>query len=806
MSTVFQDLTYAFRMLLRRPGLTAVIVLTLAIGIGANTAIFSVINAVVLRPLHFEDPERLVMVEEMLENADEGRGLASYPNFEDWRKQNQAFEEIAVVRGEGFTLTGTDEPDRIRGARVSAGFFRLLRVEPALGRTFLPEEDQAGGEKVVVLSDELWRRRFGAAPDALGRMLTMDGQPFKIVGVLPPGFQFPTAVSNAEVWTAAALVDPVFLGSRGGHTFKAVARLKPGISFAQASTDMSTIARRLQAQYPDTNKDWGIRLVPLHEQVVGSVRPALTMLLGAVALVLLIACANVANLLLAQCAGRTREFAVRAAVGGGRLRLIRQLLTESTLVGMLGGLLGIVLALWSMDAVVALIPPDLPRASEIGFDVRVFAFALLLSMLTSLIFGLAPALQVTRASLSTPLKEGWRGSVPGSRSRLRSSLIVCEVALTLVLLVGAGLLMRSFHRLVNVEPGFEPDNVLTFGLSVPRAGNMSSSERARLFENVRTRVQSLPEVTSACANVVLPLTESGIGLTFTVEGQTDAEEREALYGSISSNYFSTLGVPLLQGRMFTELDARETAGVMIINEKMAQRFWPDNDALGQRLRISVSFPGVEPDSFEIVGVVSNVRESLLDEPEPCMYVPFHQQTWPQMAFALRITGDPVSVTSAVRREVAAVTPDIAPYGFKTLSQYVADTVAQRRFATIALGTYACVALILAIVGLYGTVSYMVSQRTREIGVRLALGAQRADVIRLVLQQGILLTAIGLVAGLVGALAATRVLSNLLFGITAVDPTTFAAVSALLAVVATSACYLPARRATKVDPMVALRCE
>jgi len=806
MHTVFQDLAYAFRMLCRRPGLTAVIVLTLAIGIGANTAIFSVINAVVLRPLRFKDSEQLVTVQEILETEGGGRGLVSYPNFEDWRIQNQVFEEIAVMRGQGFTLTGTDQPERIRGARVSAGFFRLLRVEPALGRTFLSEEDEAAGSKVAVIGDELWRRRMGAEPGVLGRTLTLDGEPFRIIGVLPPDFRFPGSLAHAEVWTPATLVEREFLHSRGGHTFRAVARLKPGTSIEHASADMTTIARRLQEQYPDTNKDWGIRLVPLHEQVVGSARPALTMLLGAVGLVLLIACANVANLLLAQCAGRTREFAVRAAVGGGRLRLIRQLLTESALVGMSGGLLGIVLALWSMDAVVTLIPPDLPRANEIGFDARVFAFALLLSFLTSLIFGLAPALQVTGLSLAMPLKEAWRGSVTGRRSRLRSSLIVCEVALTLVLLVGAGLLMRSFHRLMSVEPGFEPENMLTFEFSVPRASKMSSSERARLFENVRARVAALPEVTSACANVVLPLTESGIGLTFTVEGQPDAEEREALYGSISSNYFDTLGVPLLQGRMFTELDTRETTGVMIINEKMASRFWPNNDALGQRLRISVSFPGVEPDSFEIVGIVANIRESILDEPEPYMYVPFQQQTWPTMSFAARITGDPVSVTAAVRREVASITPDIAPSGFKTLSQYVSGTVAQRRFATIALSIYAFAALVLAVVGLYGTLSYMVAQRTREIGVRLALGAQRADVIQLVLRHGLRLTGTGLAAGLVGAFAATRVLSNLLFGITAVDPTTFAGVSAILAIVATLACYVPARRATKVDPMVALRCE
>ncbi len=807
MNSILQDLRYAVRMVTSRPGFTAVIILTMAIGIGANTAMFSVIHSVLLRPLPFEEPDQLVMVKETLETQEEARGLVSYPNFEDWRNDSRFFDGMAAIRSKSFTVTGADQPERINGARVSAEFFPLLRVSPALGRTFLPEEDRVGAEKVAVIADGLWQRRFGGDPDVLDGTLTLNGEPFRIVGVLPPGFRFPVVIGQAEVWTPTALVDELFLGSRGAHTFRVVARMKPDVTLQQASSDLSTIAQRLELDYPKSNADRGVGLVPLHEQVVGAVRPALMMLFGAVALVLLIACANIANLLLTQCAGRGREFAVRAAVGGGRVRLIRQLLTESALVGVLGGLLGIVMALWSLDAVVALMPADLPRGGGIAIDARVFGFAFALSLLTSLAFGLAPAIQATRVNLAEPLKECSRAMASATRTRLRNALIVGEVALSLVLLIGATLLMRSFHRLMSVEPGFEPNNLLTFEFSIPRT-HATAVQRTELFEQVRERVETLPEVVSACANVVLPLTESGIGLGFAVQGHPVAEpgDQTALYGSISPNYFHTLGIPLLDGRTFTPHDTRNSPGVMVINEKMSRRYWPNGDAIGQRLRISERLDERDPDVFEIVGIVADNRESIVDQPEPYMYVPFRQQTWRLMTFAVRTEAPPASVTKMIRRELASMTPDIAPRSFKTLEQFLSETVAQRRFATIALSTYALVAFVLAMIGLYATLSHTVGQRTHEIGVRMALGAKRLDVIQLVLRQGLSLTGIGVCVGILVAAGVTRVLTSLLYGITPVDPSTFVGISLALVVTAALACFAPAHRAAKVDPMLALRRE
>jgi len=812
MGVFLQDARFAIRTLLKRPGFAAVIILTLALGIGANTAIFSVLNGVVLRPLQFEDPDELVMVWETRMETGLDQGLASYPNFRDWKEQNQVFDGLAAIRSTGVTLTGVDEPERIRGAQVSGEFFSLLRTEAAVGRIFRSEDNEVGAEAVVVLGDGLWHRRFGGDPEIIGQSLTLDGKVHTVIGILPPGFRFPVNLAEAELWTPLDL-EFMFIPVRRAHWLNVIGRLKPDVTLAQARAEMDTIAVRLEQQYPDANAGRRVNIIPLHEQVVAHARSPLFMLLGAVGLVLLIACANVANLLLARSTGRRGELAIRTAVGAGRLRLVRQLLTESVLLGLAAGAAGVLLAMWGVEALASLVPADLPRTDEISVDGSVFAFALVLALCASVIFGLAPALHAAPSNLPAALKESGRESaIVGSRGRLRGVLVASEVALALVLLIGAGLLMRSFHRLMRVDFGFAPENVLTFELSLPSTANQSADQQAALYGQVLERLESLPAVQSACANTTLPLTGGGISLSFEIEGRPQPApdtEPSALYGSISPSYFHTLGIPLLEGRSFNELDTRGRPGVMIINQAMAQRFWPGESPLGQRLRVQrgpVVSGASDPDSYEIVGVVGDVRRFILEEPEPCMYVPIWQQTWSFMSFALRSAGNPRSVVPAVRGEVGAVTQEAAPYAFKTLDQYLAETVAQRRFAMLLLGIFAAVALILASVGIYGTLCYTVAQRTHEMGVRMALGAQQTDLVGMVLKQGLALAGSGLVIGLIGAFAATRVLTSLLFEITALDPTTFVGVPVLLGSVSLLACYIPARRATKIDPMVALRYE
>ncbi len=811
MNAVLQDLRYAFRTLVRRPAFTAVIVVTLALGIGANTAIFSVINAVVLRPLSYDSSGELVMVWETNEERGSNQFFVSYPNFRDWKEQNEVFEDIGVLRPGSFTLTGVDVPLRVEGAAVSTGFFATLRLNAAIGRTFRAEEDRAGAPNVVVLSDGFWRRHLGADPDPVGRTLALDGADFTVVGVLPQGFDFPVRISGAELWTPTGL-RARWLEKRGGHTFRTVARLKAGVTLAQAQAEMDTIAGRLEQQYPDSNTGYGVNVVPLHEQVVGNVRPALLILLGAVGLVLLIACANVANLLLARSEGRRQELAVRAALGAGRARLMRQLLTESMLLGVLGAAMGVLLAFWCKDVLVGIIPRDVPRVGEIGIDGWVLAFALLVALGTGVVFGLGPALHATRFHLTDSLKEGRFTTASSGRYRLRRLLVVSEVAVALVLLVGAGLLMRSFLRVTDVDLGFRPESVMTFRMSPPGAAYANGERRAELFRQVIERVETLPGVQSVSASTTLPLTDMGIGLSFSVLGREEtaaAEDSVALFDSVSPDYFEAMGIPLLRGRGFTEQDRRQGLGVMLINQAMAQmvrRLHPDVDPMGLRLTISADFDENEPGFFEIVGIVGDVRRSITDEPEPHMYVPFQQQTWESMSFAVRTAGDPSSVVGAVRSAVSSVTRDVAAYNFRTLEQYLGNSLAHRLFAMLLLGIFAALAVTLAAVGIYGMLSYSVAERVHEIGVRMALGALRTDVLRFVLRRGLTLTAIGLGIGIVASLVITRVLASFLYETSTADPVTLVGVSLLLVVVALLSCYIPARRATKVDPMVALRYE
>jgi putative ABC transport system permease protein len=808
MGILLQDVRYAFRTLMKRPALAAVIAVTLGLGIGANTAIFSVLNGVVLRPLSFDHPDDLVVVRET-DRERGGRPISvSYPNFVDWRAQNHVFEDIGILRSKGFTLTGVDEPERIPGARVSAGFFSALKVKAALGRTLRADEDQPGSQRVVVVSDGLWHRRFGGDPGLVGRTLTLDGDPFTVIGILPPGFDFPVRVSGAEVWTQAFL-DTRFVESRGAHGYRVVARLRPNITLEQAQAEMDTIARRLERQYPDVNAGFGVSVIPLHEQVVGQVRPAMLVLMGAVGLVLLIACANVANLLLARGAGRRSELAIRATLGAGRLRLARLLLTESVLLGLAGGAAGLLLALWAKDALVANVPADLPRVNEIGLDANVLAFTAGMSLFAGLLFGVAPALHVTRLNLSSSLKEGGRPSAGMGRHRLRSLLVICEVAMALVLLIGAGLLLRSFAGLTGVKLGFDPERVLTFRISAPGQGSTTGRQRAEFYDRTLARLEALPGVRSASAGTSLPHTDDAIGLTFQVLDHPELGEPVALYDAVSADYFHTMGIPLLKGRLLTRSDTRGRPGVLVINEsfaRMARQHLPDEEPIGLRLTPHGPRDADDPESFEVVGIVGDVRDSVYDEPEPHMYLPLLQQTWASATFAVRTHGDPAALVGAVRSELAAMTKAEAPYAFRTMKQHIANSVAPRRFGLLVLGVFATVALALAAVGIYGMLSNTVAQRTHEVGVRMALGAQAHDVFRLVIRQGLTLTAIGRVIGLGASVASTRVLSSQLYEIGPMDPLTFIGISILLGAVALLACYIPARRATKVDPMVALRCE
>jgi putative ABC transport system permease protein len=807
---LLQDLRYAVRTLAKNPGFTAVVVATLALGIGANTAIFSVLNAVVLRPLPFPEPDRLVMIWESAEDNGMPQAPVAYAYSEDWRQQNDVFEGIAGIQPTRFTLMGADHPEQVQGARVSAKFFPLLGVEAAVGRTFLPDDDRVGAQETVVLSDGLWRRRFGASPDVIGQTLTLARTEHVVVGVLPPEFDFPDMVSGAEVWTPATAERPVFLSSRSGHRFLTLARLKPGVTHEQALANMEGIAAGLVEVYPESNAGWEVRIVSLHERVVGKVRPLLLMLLGAVVLVLLIACANVGSMLLARSESRAREFAVRGALGAGRLRLAQQLLTESVVLSLLGGIFGVLLAMWSVAALASVIPRGLPRSDDIGVDWRVLAFALALTLCASLIFGLFPAMYASPSNLPASLKEGRRATPAGrQRRRLQGAIIVAEMALALVLLVGAGLLMRSFHRLASVDLGFDPGNILTFRLSLLPTMELSGAQRSEMYGQVLERVEALPGVRSACANLGLPLTDFGSEWTFRIPSRpkpTVARDWMAQVGTINADYFNALGIPLLRGRPFTEQDTRDSLGVMIINDAMAQRFWPHSDPLGDRLELLGTYDDKNPNSHEIVGVVANSREAILEEPQPYMYVPFRQRHFNAMAFGLRTTGNPASMVNAVRGAVASVAKQAVATRFCTLEQYIAKTVAERRFATVLLSAYAAVAVALAAVGIYGVLSYLVAQRTHEIGVRMAIGAQWGDVLRSVLKRGLALTGTGVCVGLLLALASTRVLSSMLYEVSATDPTTFVGVCLLLAVVALSACYIPARRATKVDPIVALRFE
>jgi putative ABC transport system permease protein len=801
MRTLLQDMRYGMRMLMKRPGFTLIAVFTLALGIGANTAIFSVINGVLLRPLPYAESDRLVRVYEKRLKLGRQRNSVSAPDFFDWRNRNRVFEDLAAYTPWSTNLTGGEEPERLMGTVTTASLFSVLGVHPALGRAFLPEEDQPNGNRVVVLSHHLWQRRFGSDPGIVGKPIVLNGNPYTVVGVMPAGFEFPS--KETELWATLGL-DPSNQEGRGSHFLDVIARLKPGVTLQQAQTNMDTVAGELEKQY-QVNTGHGVNIFPLYEEIIGSVRPALMVLLGAVGFVLLIACANVANLLLVRTVGRQKEIAIRTTLGASRRRIIQQLLTESILLGVLGGALGLLLAFWGTDLLISISPTDMPRISEISIDRRVLAFTFATSLLTGVIFGLLPAFQALRINVNESLKIEGRGTVgSSSRSRARSVLIVMEVALALVLLVGAGLLIKSFKRLQEVDPGFKADQVLTMQLSLPRSKYPKPEQQAAFMQQALERIASAPGVDSVSAVVAPPLSGFSASRYFQIEGRPPQPAGEGFntgFNAASPDYFRTLSIPLLEGRDFTRQDVLGTPEVVIINEAMARRYWPGEDPLGQRLRIA------EEPWRTVVGVVGNVRHTGLDEePKPEMFYPLMQSPLSFMTLMVRSTADEKSLIAAVQREIRAVDADLPVFSIKTMEQLISESVSSRRLNMILLTTFAVVALTLAALGIYGVMAYSVSQRTHEIGVRMALGAQASDVLRMVIGQGMILTFTGVGIGLLAALGLTRLMSSLLYGVTATDPLTFAAVALVLSLVALLASFIPARRATRVDPMVALRYE
>jgi len=804
MDNLIHDLRYAVRMLWKNPGFTVIAILALALGVGANTAIFTVVNTILIRPLPFQEPERLVMTYGMDASIGHDRTPMCVADYLDWRAQNQVFEKLAAFSENRFNYSGGETPEQVDGAWVTADFFETFKALPAIGRTFLADEDQPGHAPVVVVSHRFWQHRLAGDPNVIGKPIKLNNNIFAVIGVMPPGFTYPTP--NHELWAIERLDPPA---RRGPYYMWGIGRLAPGATLEQARAEMDTIARRVQAATHSTQNDWTFTAIGLTERIVGNVRPVLLVLLGAVVFVLLIASANVANLLLARATAREREIAIRRALGASRARLIRQLLTESTLLALCGGAVGLLLAQWGVDLLLALSPDDIPRLQEVRIDGRVLGFTLLISMLCGILFGLAPALQSAKLNLNESLKEGGRSnSEGGSRRRLRDMLVVTEIALSLVLLIGAGLLIRSFVKLQGVSPGFNASHILTMDLSLSRSKYPDATHTTAFYRQALEKIEALPGVESAAISLSLPPNYLEVTDSFSIETHP-APPGESLPDVpivfISPKYFSTLGVPLLRGRAFTDADKDGAPGVTIINETLARQYFGDENPIGQRMKVG----GSERDNqwMEIVGVVGNVRYTGLDaKEEPAYYLPHPQASWRSMYVVVRTAGNPLDLAPSIRNQVWSLDNDLPVAQVRTMEQLLAESVAQPRFRTLLLGIFAAVALLLAAVGIYGVISYSVSQRRHEIGIRMALGASRTDILRLVVGQGLKLAVIGTALGLAGAYGATRLLETLLFGVSTTDAVTFLGISGFLMVIAGLASYVPARRATRVDPMVALRHE
>ena len=814
MRTLLQDLKYGVRMLAKNPGFTVVAVLTLALGIGANTAIFSVINAEMLQPLPYHDSARLVRIWAMnTRGGTEGRFSASYPDFEDWRSQSRSFDGVAAYSNDSVNLTGVDNPAHLEALEASWNLFSILGVRPQLGRNFLEEED-APNHHVVILSNQLWRDKFGSNPRILNQTITLDGVPYTVVGVAPASFQFPLQRQPVDIYRTFSKLqestdgDPPMTKERGAHFLSVIARLKPGVTVAQAGAEMEVITDGLKKQYPDTNKFFTARVVSAQEDLTKSVRPMLLVLAGAVGLVLLIACVNVANLMLARATTRGREIAIRTAMGAERSRVIRQLLTESLLLAVLAGAGGLILAAWGSALLVRMSPEGMPRVSAIHLDGWVLGFAVAISLLTGVIFGLAPAVQTSRTNVVDTLKEGSTGMTAGaSRHRLRSSLVVVEMALAVMLMVSALLLIRSLQRLQDVNPGFDPHNVMTSEVEFP--DRYTNEKQGEFYGQLMSRLNALPGVQSAAGIVPLPMSGSEMAITFEIEGKPVAKSDEPAvsFRVATPKYFETMRIPQLRGRDFNDRDDLTSQPVVIVNASFAEKYFHGEDPIGKNIRPEISVDPKDPLMRQIVGVVGNVRFlNLKMEWTPEVYVPAAQMPLGSLTIVTRTPGNPEMLATPIADSVRSLDPDLPAYSPKTVEEYLDGSIAVPRFNTVLLALFGGVALLLTAVGLFGVISYSVVQRTREIGIRVALGAKPADTMKLILGEGFRLALLGVALGIAGSLAATQFLASLLFGVTPRDPFSFAAVIVLLMGVTLLACYLPARRAMRVDPMVALRYE
>ncbi|HZS47623.1 MAG TPA: ABC transporter permease [Blastocatellia bacterium] len=806
LESFWKDIRFCAHLMIKKPGFSVAALMILALGIGLNGAIFSVVNSVLLRPLPYREPERLVQIWETIPKLGNHKEVVAPGNFIEWQTRSKSFQEMAAFNIWLPSLTGSGDPEELYGATVMTNFFSVLGVNPQMGRPFNDADVKPNTTRPVIISSSLWTRRFGRDPKIIGKPITLDGLAREVVGVMPPGFRHPELLLHKEVEIWIPIPMNPANASKGNHYMRTIARLMPGVTVEQARAEMATISQQLAEAFPDTNKDRGANVIPLHEQVTGNVRPALMILQGSVAFLLLIVCSNIAILFLSYSKAREHEVAIRSALGASAGRLVRQLFTESFMLAAIGGTLGVLLAYYAIKAFVVLAPREFPRLSEIGMDKYAIGLSVLVSLGTGLLFGLAPALQVRKAALTNSLGTG-RQSAGGASGKLRNILVVAEMALTMILLTGAGLLIKNFIGIESIDPGFNPQNVLTMQISASRSRSSDTQKQTALYDEILSRVQAMPGVESAGTTLSLPIVGlNDLSIRFSVPGlvpQTPDYQAEAQYRTISPDYFKAMQIPLKSGRFFNRSDSAETPKVIIVNESMAKRYWPNEDPVGKH--ISTGAFGSD-NSMTIVGVVGDVKHSgLQDDVEKETYVPYTQgQYFGGMAMVVRTKVKPSSLASAITKEIWSIDKDTLVSDVEPMDYVISDSIARPRFNSLVLAIFAAVALILSAIGIYGVISYSVSQRTSEIGIRMALGAKSGDVLKFIMKNGVILSAIGIGIGLGGALGLTQFLSSLLFKMSATDPITFLMVPLVLLVIVMLAIYIPARRATRVDPMIALR--